>query len=198
MTKPLTHDQTANSGSTALGIPPIRRPPSGYLTRREKDATVCLTVPRTFRLGWEMSSAMVIAVVGVCGTLASAIITQMFSQRSRNQELEAAERRRLAEQETAEKQRKIDQLRSCYVQLNANDRNYRDAMLAYAYALKAGSSGEAEAAEVATARRAQRDARAEAQMIVSEEVLDNEGRVNARLIVAYRSLQQIPRESDAS
>jgi hypothetical protein len=145
-----------------------------------------------------MSSAMVIAVVGVCGTLASAIITQLFSQRSRHQELEDSERRRLAEQEAAEKQRKTDQLRSCYVQLNANDRNYRDAMLAYAYALKAGSSGEAEAAEVATARRAQRDARAEAQMIVSEEVLDSEGRVNAQLTRSYRRLQQIQREIDAS
>jgi hypothetical protein len=79
-----------------------------------------------------------------------------------------------------------------------NDRNYRDAMLAYAYALKAGSPGEAEAAEVATARRAQRDVRAEAQMIVSEEVLDTEGRVNARLTRAYRSLHQIQRESDAA
>jgi hypothetical protein len=149
-------------------------------------------------MGWEMSSAMVIAVVGVCGTLASAIITQLLSQRSRHQELEDAERRRLAEQEAAEKQRKTDQLRSCYVQLNANDRNYRDAMLAYAYALKEGSPGEAEAADVATARRAQRDARAEAQMIVTEEVLDTEGRVNARLARSYRSLQQIQRESDAS
>jgi hypothetical protein len=70
-----------------------------------------------------MSSAMVIAGVGVCGTLASAIITQLFARRSRHQELEDAERRRLAEQETAEKQRKTDQLRSCYVRLNANDRS---------------------------------------------------------------------------
>jgi hypothetical protein len=152
-------------------------------------------------MGWEMSSAvisLVIAVVGVCGTLASAIFTQQLSQRARLRELEHTERLRLSEQETAEKQRKTDQLRSCYVQLNANDRNYRDAMLAYAYALKAGSPGEAEAGDVATARRAQRDARAEAQMIVSEEVLDTEGRVNARLTMAYRRLQQIQRESDAS
>jgi hypothetical protein len=36
-------------------------------------------------------------------------------------------------------------LRSTYVRLNANDRNYREAMLAYAYALKAGSPAKAEA-----------------------------------------------------
>ena len=117
-----------------------------------------------------MSSAtvsLVVAVVGVCGTLASAIATLLLSQRAKLQELKYAERQRLAEQDAAKKQ----QLRSCYVQLNANDRNYRDALLAYAYALRAGSPSEAESAEVSTARRAQRDARAEAQMAVSDEVL---------------------------
>jgi hypothetical protein len=147
---------------------------------------------------WSAILALVIAVVGVCGTLASAIFTQRLSQKAKVEELEHTERLRLAEEETAEKKRKIDQLRSCYVQLNGNDRNYRDAMLAYAYALKAGSSGETEAAEVSAVRRAQRNARAEAQMIVSEEVLDSEGRVNAQLTVAYGCLQRIQSESNLS
>jgi len=144
-----------------------------------------------------MSSAtvsLVVAVVGVCGTLASAIVTLLLSQRAKLQELKYAERQRLAEQDSAKKQ----QLRSCYVQLNANDRNYRDALLAYAYALKAGSPSETEAAEVATARRAQRDARAEAQMVVSDEVLKAEGQVNYQLTDAYRRLKRLERETDAS
>jgi hypothetical protein len=148
-----------------------------------------------------MSSAivsLVIAIVGVCGTLASAIFTQRLSQRARLEELGRTERLRLADQESADNKRKTDQLRGCYVQLNANDRNYRDAMLAYAYALKAGSPAKAEAEELTVARRAQRNARAEAQMIVSEEVLDSEGRVNLQLTVAYGRLQRIQRESDAS
>ncbi len=82
--------------------------------------------------------------------------------------------------------------------LNANDRNYRDALLAYTYALKGGLPSEDEAAEVAIARRAQRDARAEAQMVVSEGVLDTEGQVNAQLTVAYSRLKRLERESDAS
>jgi hypothetical protein len=148
-----------------------------------------------------MSSAivsLVIAVVGVCGTLASAIFTQRLSQKARLEELGRTEHRRLADKEDAEKKSKVDQLRSCYVQLNANDRNYRDAMLAYAYALKAGSPANAEAEELTAARRAQRNARAEAQMIVSEEVLESEGRVNFQLTVAYGRLQRTQRESDAS
>jgi hypothetical protein len=67
-------------------------------------------------------------------------------------------------------------LRSTYVRLNANDLDYREAVLAYAYALKAGPPAKAEAKEMTAARRAQRDARAEAQMIVSQEVLDSDRR----------------------
>ncbi|WP_128423347.1 hypothetical protein [Frankia sp. ACN1ag] len=112
--------------------------------------------------------------------------------------MEHNERQRLAEQEAAKERRNMDQRRNCYVQLNANDRNYRDAMLAYAYALKAESAGEAEAAEVAAARRAQRDSRAEAQMTASDEVLNSEGGINAQLTEAYRLLKQIERASDAN
>lgn len=147
-----------------------------------------------------MSSAifsLIIAVVGVSGTLASAVLTQRSSLRARREELAHTERVRRAEQEDADEKRRTERLRDCYVRLNANDRNYRDALLAYAYALKAGSPGEAESAEVATARRAQRDARAEAQMVVSDQVLDAEGEVNRQLTRAYSSLKQIEREDDA-
>jgi len=143
------------------------------------------------------TASLVVAVVGVCGTLASAIFSQQLSQRAKLVELEHMERQRLAEKDSAERERKADQLRTCYTQLNANDRNYRDAMLAYAYAFETGSPGEAEIAEVAAARRAQRDVRAEAQMIASDAVLSSEGAVNAQLTVAYRLLKQIERASDA-
>lgn len=140
--------------------------------------------------------SLIVAIVGVFGTLASTVITQALSQRAKMRELEHAERVRVAEQRASEEQRNIDQLRSCYVQLNALDRHYRDAMLAYAYALKS-ESADMEAAEVSSARRAQRDARAEAQMIASEEVLAAESPVNNRLTVAYRRLMEAARESES-
>ncbi|MEU3551633.1 hypothetical protein [Streptomyces longwoodensis] len=132
---------------------------------------------------------MIVAIVGVVGTLASAVITQVLAQRAEAQRSEREKLVRLAELQASEDQRKIDQLRSCYVQLNAQDRRYRDAMLAYAYALRSGSVGaEAEAEEVNVARRAQRDTRAEAQLVGSDAVLRIESRVNAQLTVAYRRL----------
>ncbi|WGD40730.1 hypothetical protein [Streptomyces cathayae] len=141
--------------------------------------------------------SVIVAIVGVGGTLASAVITQVLAQRAELRRLEREERIRLGEQRASEDQRKIDQLRNCYVQLNAHDRHYRDAMLAYAYALKSGSA-EAEAAEVSSARRAQRDIRAEAQLVASDAVLEIEGRVNAQLTIAYRRLMEATAESDSS
>lgn len=141
--------------------------------------------------------SLIVASVGVLGTLASAVITQVLAHRAESQRSEREERIRVAEQRASEDQRKIDQLRACYVQLNASDRYYRDAMLAYAHALKRGSA-EAEAADVSTARRAQRDTRAEAQLMASDAVLQIESRVNVQLTTAYRQLMEAAGESDSS
>jgi hypothetical protein len=141
--------------------------------------------------------SLIVAIVGVGGTLASAVITQVLTQRAESRRSEQEERVRVAEQRASEDQRKIDQLRSCYVQLNAHDRHYRDAMLAYAYALKSGSA-DAEAAEVSSARRAQRDTRAEAQLVASDAVLKLESKVNAQLTIALRRLMEAAGESDSS
>ncbi|WP_157977440.1 hypothetical protein [Streptomyces triticisoli] len=140
--------------------------------------------------------SVIVAIVGVGGTLASAVITQVLAQRAELRRLEREERVRAAERQAAEDQRKIDQLRSCYVQLNAHDRHYRDAMLAYAYALKSGP-GRAEAAEVTGARRTQRDTRAEAQLVASDPVLRIESQVNTRLSIAYRRLMEVADEPDS-
>ncbi|MFF0831586.1 hypothetical protein ACFYWF_01245 [Streptomyces sp. NPDC003344] len=140
--------------------------------------------------------SVIVAIVGVGGTLASAVVTQVLAHRAELRRLEEEKGVRLAEQRASADQRKIDQLRNCYVQLNAHDRHYRDVMLAYAYALKSGSA-EAEAAEVGNARRAQRDTRAEAQLVASDEVLDLESRVNDRLTTAYRYLMKAAGESES-
>ncbi|MFJ8112886.1 hypothetical protein [Streptomyces sp. NPDC096132] len=142
--------------------------------------------------------SLIVASVGVLGTLLSAVITQVLAQRAEAHRSTREELARSAEQRASEDQRKIDQLRNCYAQLNANDRQYRDAMLAYAYALKSGSTDTEAAEEVSSARRAQRDTRAEAQLVASDAVLEIESRVNAQLTTAYRRLMQAAAEADSS
>ncbi|MET7610376.1 hypothetical protein ABZX97_04615 [Streptomyces seoulensis] len=139
---------------------------------------------------------MIIAVVGVGGTLASAVVTQVLAHRAELRRLKEERGIRLAEQQATADRHKIDQLQNCYVQLNAHDRHYRDVMLAFAYTLKSGSV-EAETVEVNDARRAQRDTRAEAQLVASDEVLKLESRVNDRLTTAYRYLMKAAVESDS-
>ncbi|MFE9446758.1 hypothetical protein [Streptomyces sp. NPDC006739] len=139
---------------------------------------------------------MIVTIVGVGGTPASAVVTQVLSQRAELRRLEEQKQARLAEQRAAADHRRTDQLRHCYVQLNAHDRHYRDAMLAYAHALESGSA-DAEAVEASNARRAQRDTRAEAQLVASDAVLELEGRVNDRLRTAYSYLMKAADESDS-
>ncbi|MFE2049402.1 hypothetical protein [Streptomyces sp. NPDC059459] len=140
--------------------------------------------------------SVVIAIVGVGGTLTSSVVTQVLSHRAELRRLEGEKAARLAELRTAADERRIDELRRCYVQLNARDRHYRDVMLAYAYALRTGAA-EAEAAEVGNARREQRDTRAEAQLVASDAVLELESRVNDRLTTAYRYLMKAAGEPDS-
>ncbi|AYN39434.1 hypothetical protein D9753_11485 [Streptomyces dangxiongensis] len=61
------------------------------------------------------------------------MITQVLARRAEWRRLEREERVRLVEQWASEDQRRIDQLRSGYVQLHAHDRHYRNAMPVYAY-----------------------------------------------------------------
>lgn len=140
---------------------------------------------------------VIVAIVGVAGTLASALFTQQLAQRSRMRELEHAERRRVAERADAERTRALEQLRGIYAQLHANDRNYRDAMLAHVHALTRDAAGaSAEAAEVTAARRSQRDVRTQAQMIASDGVLRSESPVNKELTTCFGLVKQLERTDD--
>ncbi|MEV5574853.1 hypothetical protein AB0L06_32865 [Spirillospora sp. NPDC052269] len=131
--------------------------------------------------------------MGVVGTLSSALLSQRLSQSSKLKELEHQERMRGEERAAEDEQRRLVELRTCLVNLNAADRQYRDAMLAYAHSLREDDATEAEKEEVAEARRAQRDARAEAQLLASERILDAERTVSRGLQIAYGLLKKVER-----
>ncbi|GAA1025769.1 MULTISPECIES: hypothetical protein [Amycolatopsis] len=76
-------------------------------------------------------------------------------------------------------------MRECYIQLTANNRNYRDAMLTYAHALKAGIPAEAEAAEVQTAEH-EPDATLRACLDDVIELLDKLVKLHAKARLAMR------------
>lgn len=132
--------------------------------------------------------SLIVAVVGVLGTLASAVVAQWFTLHG--------DRQRRVDRAAAEKRRYDDQLRHCYVELNRRDRAYRDAMVAYAYALRDCRLTEKDKTDLSSARAALGEIRAEAQMLVSDKVLKAEGEVYWRLANAYGDLMHFEKEHD--
>ncbi|MEU3663700.1 hypothetical protein AB0E77_28745 [Streptomyces sp. NPDC032940] len=139
-------------------------------------------------------TAPVAAVVGVVGTLLSALLTQRAADRSRQRELERAE-------ELRERRSQTQELRSCYVALNTAGRQYLAALTDQLHAL--GRAGELSAARqrLTGARDQYRDVYAEAQMRLPQRVLAHAGDVSRDLGAVYGMIRRlddgVPRPGDS-
>ncbi|MFF8731207.1 hypothetical protein ACF073_32680 [Streptomyces sp. NPDC015171] len=109
-------------------------------------------------------TAPVVAVVGVVGTLLSALLTQRAADRSRRRERERAEAVR-------ERRRQAQELRACYVALNTCARQYLAALTDQVHALGRGEELRTVRQRLTEARDQYRDVYAEAQIRMPERVL---------------------------
>ncbi|WP_237532309.1 hypothetical protein [Streptomyces sp. SID8352] len=145
-------------------------------------------------MGVDGAGALVVAVVGVIGTLLSALLTQRAAERSRRREQERAERVR-------ERAREIEERRDCYVALNAASRQYLAALTDQLHALGRPEDTEAVRPRLTEARDLHRDVYAEAQMRLPEPVLVPAGEVAHALGALYGRLRRLddgtPRHGDA-
>ncbi|MFF0169923.1 hypothetical protein [Streptomyces prasinus] len=151
--------------------------------------------------GW---AGLVVAVVGVVGTLGAALLTQNRADRTKRLELQAAaeqrqEERRHAEtllqteQAQARRRENLEMRRRCYIGLNTASRQFLTAMTNYLHALRHGVDEDVDAslAQLETSRAAYRDSYSEAQMIVPRPVLDASGVAKTRLNTAYGKIKQL-------
>jgi len=70
-------------------------------------------------------SAIVIAVVGVLGTLAGAIVSQVLSARARRADFEMQREQRKEEYVQERQKTDLANKRSCYITMMASSRRYR-------------------------------------------------------------------------
>ncbi|MEV4558708.1 hypothetical protein AB0K51_17185 [Kitasatospora sp. NPDC049285] len=137
-------------------------------------------------------AAVIAAVVGVLGTLASAVLTQRRGDAARREERELTERIRRADRDELRRSTDRTDLRACYVALNTAARQYLTALNDHAHALRRQQpSTAAELAAVEAARAEYRQRYAEAQMTVPDAVLAEASRANHRLGVLYGTLVRI-------
>ncbi|MGW3203809.1 hypothetical protein [Streptomyces sp. NPDC001135] len=140
------------------------------------------------------AGAPLVAVVGVVGTLLSALLTQHAAERSRQRERERSERVRARAREAEER-------RTCYVALNTASRQYLAALTDQLHALSRTEDPRAVRQRLTEARDLHRDVYAEAQMRLPDPVLALAGEVTHALGTLYGRLRRlddgVPRPGDS-
>ncbi|MFI2375505.1 hypothetical protein ACH5AO_10595 [Streptomyces sp. NPDC018964] len=136
----------------------------------------------------------VTTVVGVVGTLLSALLTQRAADRSRQREQERTE-------ELWERRSEIQELRSCYVALNTAGRQYLAALTDQVHALDRPGEADSVRQRLTEARDRYRDVYAEAQMRLPQRVLEHAGGVSHGLGAVYGMVRRlddgVPRRGDS-
>ncbi|MFF3907849.1 hypothetical protein ACFYZJ_18065 [Streptomyces sp. NPDC001848] len=138
-------------------------------------------------------SEIAVAVLGIGGTLASALLTQRTADRARLRELEHARQLKAEEREYATRQAQLEARRTSYAALNAGTRDYITVMANFWHALKAGEVTDELRSDLDRARRDHRLRHAEAQMMLPDAVMAAASTVNRGFGDLYGLLKRLDR-----
>ncbi|MEU3316301.1 hypothetical protein ACGFY6_01675 [Streptomyces sp. NPDC048387] len=132
--------------------------------------------------------AMLVAVVGVAGTLGGALLTQRGAARTKQREIELVR----AHEEVREN---LALRRGCYTALNRDSRQFTTALNRHLHVLRERGVEDADLEALEAAKSAHRDTYAEAQMIAPDAVLDPATAVNHALTQVYGQVKRLERGS---
>ncbi|GHC81037.1 hypothetical protein [Streptomyces flavofungini] len=130
------------------------------------------------------AGAPIVAVVGVVGTLLSALLTQRAAERSRQREQERAEQTQAWAREAMER-------RACCIALNTAARQYLAALTDQLHALIRAEDPRAARQRLTEARDLHRDVYAEAQLRLPDPVLSLAGELTHALGSLYGRLRRL-------
>jgi type II secretory pathway pseudopilin PulG len=141
------------------------------------------------------TDALLIAVIGVSGTLAATWLTQWSNDRTRGRELAHAEQQRRAAHDEQAHLAMLTARRTAYVALNAAARQYLTALRNRAHAWESTTGSNRGADLLEEQRASYRNCYAEAQMIVPDAVLTAARAANAELNQIYGTLRRLEQGS---
>jgi hypothetical protein len=136
-------------------------------------------------------TTVVVAVLGVAGTLSSPLLAQRIAARAKQQEFDLQTQQRREERLDAERRTAFEERRSVYAGLNTTARQYNQALRAYLRLVAAETVTDEGRADLARARDAFRDLYSDAQMILPDRVLDAAATVSADLGEAYGVIRRL-------
>ncbi|NEB05603.1 hypothetical protein [Streptomyces sp. SID13726] len=136
-------------------------------------------------------SQIVIAVLGIGGTLSAAVITQRGADRARARELEHTRQLQQDEREYATRQAQLQARRTCYATLSAGTRDLANVMTQVLHALEKGEMTGELRSDLDRARRDHRLRHAEAQMVLPDTVSEVASTANRHLGDLYGLLMRL-------
>ncbi|MEU4028051.1 hypothetical protein [Streptomyces anulatus] len=136
-------------------------------------------------------SQIVIAILGVGGTLAAALLTQRSADRARVREQEYTRQLQQDEREYATRQAQFEARRTCYTALNAGTRDLVNVMTKVLHALERSEVTEDLRSDLDRARRDHRLRHAEAQMVLPDAVMAAASTANRHLGDLYGLLMRL-------
>ncbi|MEE4490305.1 hypothetical protein [Streptomyces sp. BE230] len=139
--------------------------------------------------------ALLVAAVGVAGTLLAPITTTWVGSRARLQEFELQQRAEQAKRRSEEAQQNLERRRETYVALNSATRRYRILMMEDVHALREGDPLDADGA-IETARLEFQDIYAQAQMLIPDSVLGPCHDARVALAEARKGIAALHREAE--
>lgn len=128
---------------------------------------------------------LVIAFLGIVGTLASGLMTQRLAEKVKSKELDHSEQQRAEERQYETKRATVEALRTCYVILNTASLDYHSELNHFWHALRDGRVTDVLRSRLDDARREHRARYSEAQMWVPDDVLATVDRVHRGLNWMY-------------
>ncbi|MEU6524410.1 hypothetical protein ABZ892_16720 [Streptomyces sp. NPDC046924] len=132
--------------------------------------------------------ALLLAVVGVLGTLASALLSQRGGRQTKLMELQHAERQHASDKIAEGRRIDFEDRRACYVAVNKVFRRHQAALKNYFSSLSSNTVKEGQWEEIEETRHASRETYAEAQMVLPEEVLNSSAELVKRFNFIYGAL----------
>lgn len=136
------------------------------------------------------TSAVLIATVGVLGTLGAPIVSQWLATRTKRVDFEMRKSERLDDFRLTQGQTDAANKRACYIAFMVNARRYRLGVTNYLDKVKVGAVDKAERDELGAARRAYLESFAEIQLTASLQALAAIQPFNDGLSEAYRAAKQ--------
>jgi hypothetical protein len=134
---------------------------------------------------------IIVAAMGVLGTLFSPLVSSWVSMKSKRQEFDFNRHGKDDEQRRAARREAFVERRDCYISLNRTAREYHASLRTRSHAIEADELNRGTDESLLEIRQDYRRCHAEAQMIVSDEVLRLARPVNGKLAEAYGMLRRI-------